>query len=191
MAKKICEACGINQSSDMLFGVALCDACRTIYSDTNKLLEYVNDPNFINNATPNAKKVFTDKAKKYDPELIKKAAEEQRKQEERQRKLFEEEQERKRKEQEDRDAFLKENGHEGYYEYKVISLSDNRSGELNVNELSTLLNSLGRDGWHLKCAYANELGHNSTSGGVGDFSTGTNSTVEQNILILERFIRFK
>ena len=191
MAKKLCELCGINQSSDMLFGVAVCDECRKIYSDTDKLWEYVNTPNFVYNATPNAKKVFMDKAKKYDPELIKQAAEEQRKQEERKRKLYEEEQERKRKDQEDRDAFLKENGHEGYYEYKVISLSDNHSGSLDVDALSDFLNSLGRDGWHLKCAYANELGHNSTSGGVGGFSTGTNSTVDQNILILERFIKFK
>ncbi len=33
---------------------------------------------------------------------------------EKKRKLYEKEQERKRKEQEDRDAFLKEDGHEGY-----------------------------------------------------------------------------
>ena len=97
----------------------------------------------------------------------------------------------KKREQEDRDAFLKENGHEGYYEYKVISLSDNQYGERNVGELSSMLNSLGRDGWHLKCAYSNEMGHNSTSGGIGGFSTGTNATIDQNILIFERFIKFK
>ena len=39
-------------------------------------------------------------------------------------------------------------------------------------------------------AYANELGHNSTSGGFGGFSIGANSTVDQHILILERFVRF-
>ena len=109
----------------------------------------------------------------------------------RKQKLFEEEQERKAKEQEDVDTFLKENGHEGYYQYKVINLFDNNSGGINVDEISILLNSLGRNGWHLKCAYSNELGHNSTSGGFAGFTTGTNSTIDQNILILERFIKFK
>lgn len=49
------------------------------------------------------------------------------------------------------------------------------------------LNKLGREGWHLKCAYTNELGHNTTPG----FSGSTNATIDQNILIFERFIKFK
>ena len=86
------------------------------------------------------------------------------------------------------DAFLKENGHQGFYEYKVISLCDDNGGSIDVHELAELLNKLGREGWHLKCAYTNELGHNSNSGGIGGFSTGTNATIDQNVLILERFM---
>ena len=110
---------------------------------------------------------------------------------ERQRKLYEEEQEKKQKEQEDRDAFLKENGHEGYYEYKILNIVDDRTGCVNINEISNQLNTLGRQGWHLRCAYTNELGKNASSLGVGGVSLGTNSTVDQSILILERFIKFK
>lgn len=186
MAKKRCELCGINLSSDMLFGVALCDGCREVYSDTSKFLEFVETPGSLDCASPNARRIFMDKVQK-----VRQAKKESEKQEERRRQQQEQEQERRRKEQERNDAFLKENGHEGYYEYKVISLYDENSGCLDVQELSALLNTLGRAGWHLKCAYSNELGHNSTSGGIAGFSMGTNATIDQNVLILERFIKFK
>lgn len=84
---------------------------------------------------------------------------------------------------------LKNNGYDGYWEYRVISLSDTHDGSIDPQRICDLLNELGLDGWRLKCAYSNELGHNSSSGGMGGFSTGTNSTVDQNILILERFVR--
>ena len=61
------------------------------------------------------------------------------------------------KEREQIDAFLKENGHEGCYEYMAIDLTDNHFGSLDTNKLTDSLNSLGRNGWRLKCAYANEL----------------------------------
>ena len=78
-------------------------------------------------------------------------------------------------------------GLNGYYEYKVISLVDDK-GSLNINKLETLLNTLGMEGWHVVGSYANELGHNSFSGGVLGLSAGTNSTVDQNVIILERFV---
>ena len=92
--------------------------------------------------------------------------------------------------QKDNDAFLKRNGHTGYYEYMVINVFDSNDGSCNINTLTTKLNELGRQGWHLKCSYANEMGKNSSSAGVGSFSAGTNATIEQNILIFERFIKF-
>lgn len=96
-----------------------------------------------------------------------------------------------RLEQEATDAFLKENGHEGYYEYRVLSLVDDNSGAIDINTIYKQLNDLGRQGWRLRCAFTNEIGKNSSSAGVGGFSSGTNATVDQNVLILERFIRFK
>ena len=76
------------------------------------------------------------------------------------------------------------------YEYTTLSLVDDDGGGLTTTQVTRLLNDYALDGWRLISAYANELGHNSTSGGFGGFSTGTNSTVDQHILILERFVRF-
>ena len=84
---------------------------------------------------------------------------------------------------------LKWKGYEGYYEYTTLSLVDDDGGGLTTTQVTRLLNDYALDGWRLVSAYANELGHNSTRGGFGGFSTGTNSTVDQHILILERFIR--
>ncbi len=83
---------------------------------------------------------------------------------------------------------LKSKGYEGYYEYTTLSLVDDDGG-LTTTQVTRLLNDYALDGWRLVSAYANELGHNSTSGGFGGFSTGTNFTVDQHILILERFVR--
>ena len=84
---------------------------------------------------------------------------------------------------------LKSKGYEGYYEYTTLSLVDDDGGGLTTTQVTQLLNDYALDGWRLVSAYANELGHNSTSSGFAGLSTGTNSTVDQHILILERFIR--
>lgn len=59
MAKKICELCEINQSSDMLFGVALCDECRKIHSGISQgnaeVINKVLSSNFFINSTAKAK----------------------------------------------------------------------------------------------------------------------------------------
>lgn len=51
------------------------------------------------------------------------------------------------------------------------------------------LNELGIDGWHLVTAYSNELGKNALSGGAGGVLLGVNSTIDENILIFERFVK--
>ena len=91
---------------------------------------------------------------------------------------------------------LKEKNLDGYYEYKVISLLDiggvfkGNSGRVNTEEMTQALNELGIDGWHLVTAYSNELGKNALSGGAGGLMLGVNSTVDENILIFERFVKF-
>ena len=91
---------------------------------------------------------------------------------------------------------LKDNHHEGYYEYKVISLSDvgglfnSNSGRVDIHKMTAVLNDMGIDGWHLVTAYSNELGKNALSGGSAGVMLGVNSTVDENILIFERFIKF-
>ena len=84
---------------------------------------------------------------------------------------------------------LREMSLEGYYEYKVISLDDSDAGGICTSTLEQTLNQLGLDGWHLRCEYTNEFGQNRSSIGAGGVSVGTNSTIDQNILILERFVR--
>ena len=91
---------------------------------------------------------------------------------------------------------LKEKNIEGCYEYKVVSLLDvgglfkSNSGRVNTEKMTQILNELGIDGWHLVTAYSNELGKNALSGGAGGVLLGVNSTVDENILIFERFVRF-
>jgi hypothetical protein len=128
-------------------------------------------------------------------------AKEQKKQEERDRqeKLRQEKEDAERKKIEEqyhlRIDKLKEKNVEGYYEYKVISLSDTsglfkkNSGRVDIEVMTQTLNDLGLDGWHLVTAYSNELGKNALSGGVGGALMGVNSTVDENILIFERFIK--
>jgi len=119
--------------------------------------------------------------------------ENERLEKERQKRIIElekKERERRQKEFDYKIENLKKMGMDGYYEYKVISLHDDNAGGIYSYSIESQLNELGLDGWHLKCAYSNELGKNSNSGGIGGFTTGTNSTIDQNILIFERFVRF-
>ncbi|MBR4888063.1 MAG: DUF4177 domain-containing protein [Clostridia bacterium] len=134
-------------------------------------------------------------------EKVKQQEEEKRQQEERDRKEWfrqqQEEFQRKQKEEQHRLQIeqLKAKNLDGYYEYKVISLSDigglfkSNSGRVDIVAMTQTLNELGIEGWHLITAYSNELGKNALSGGAGGVLLGINSTVDENILIFERFVR--
>lgn len=88
-------------------------------------------------------------------------------------------------------------GLDGYYEYKVLSLLDESgffkkdSGRVDTTTMTKVLNELGIQGWHLVTAYSNELGKNALSGGAGGAIFGVNSTIDENILIFERFVKTK
>lgn len=104
---------------------------------------------------------------------------------------LEEEQARKKAAEEEekyqaRINYLKTLGKDGYYEYKVISLVD-KKGAVDTERLMAQLNDLGLDGWRLQCAYTNEMGKNALE--IAGF--GINATADQNILILERFVKFE
>ncbi len=70
MAKKACELCGINRSSDMLFGIALCDECRKIHlgisQGESETINIVLNPDFFKNSTANAKTMFMNAIQKYN-----------------------------------------------------------------------------------------------------------------------------
>ncbi len=215
MAKKVCDFCGYYMSTDMRFGVNLCDNCLTYYNSPD-LGNFINNLSF-EKATPAAKQLFQEKVTMNmsreernntlnaltQEELRRRQEEELRRQEELRRW---QEEERRRQEieimqtqarieqqkidQEAMDFFLKQNGHEGYYEYKVLNVYDQKGGIINSEQIMAQLNYFGRQGWHLRCAFTNELGRNSSSVGLGGFSVGTNSTIDQSVLILERFLKF-
>ena len=81
---------------------------------------------------------------------------------------------------------LKSLGEDGYYEYKVVSVID-KGGLVDIEKLTATLNDLGLDGWRLRCAYTNEMGKDALS--IVGF--GINATADQNVLILERFVKFE
>ncbi len=99
--------------------------------------------------------------------------------------------ERAKKEKEMKLNQLKENGFEEYCEYKVLTVSDAGSGVLDVFSLEESLNKYALEGWRVKTSYTNELGKNSNMVGFGGFSTSTNSTIDEHIIILERVIKIK
>ena len=66
---------------------------------------------------------------------------------------------------------------------------NSNSGKVDVATMTVILNDLGIEGWHLVTAYSNELGKNALSGGAGGALLGVNSTVDENILIFERFVK--
>ncbi len=79
---------------------------------------------------------------------------------------------------------LRETGANGYYEYSVKTVVDER-GRTNVRSLNALLNEMGLAGWHLVASHTNELGVNA----VAMLGLGINSTADETVLIFERFVK--
>lgn len=93
-----------------------------------------------------------------------------------------------KKELESRINLLRSQGYKEYYEYTALTICDDSNGTVDVTEMVEKMNELALNGWKLVTAFANEIGKNSFTGGFGGISSGTNSTVEQNILLFERRI---
>lgn len=189
----LCELCGKNRSSDMRFSVEICKPCRehfqkAILGDIDEIKYFITPGNFPNATSEAKEKIIKLFAKRYegltsDSELAE-LNEKTRKEAEKRRA---EERERQRKLHEDRLNSLRYRGYEGYYEYTTVIINDGTLGGVSSHEITSKLNDLALDGWRLVSSYANELGHNSTPGSFG--SSGTNSTIDEHILILERYIK--
>jgi hypothetical protein len=113
--------------------------------------------------------------------------EEERRRAEEERQRREREAARKREMFMNRVANLKANGYDGYYEYRSLSLTDDNAGGIYTDTIDNRLNDLALDGWRLVSSYTNELGRNTTPGTA--YSAGSNSTIDQHILIFERFVK--
>lgn len=211
-----CINCGNKASSDgfeIVSGQYLCGKCaRPIRSDLSSLRyaktyeefavlkrEILNHKSEFNLTTNNI--VFEQIAKKENalaisvPEQKEKYDELQREKEQKQIEQQKREREEKNELFQERRRMLQSNDIDGYWEYKAISLLDQGglfsadSGRVNTVKMTSLLNDMGLDGWHLVTAYSNELGKNAFSGGMGGTMLGVNSTVDENVLIFERWIK--
>lgn len=74
------------------------------------------------------------------------------------------------------------------YEYEVVIVPNMPDGGVDRESINRILTERSNSGWQLVTAYSNELGHNSSSGGFGGFSAGTNTTVCQDVLYFRRLI---
>ena len=75
------------------------------------------------------------------------------------------------------------------YEYAVESIPDNSDGSANTALIAAIISNYASKGWRLHKTMVNEIGRTSQSSGVGGFSTGTNATIEQTILVFERCVK--
>lgn len=75
------------------------------------------------------------------------------------------------------------------YQYDLVTVTDKASGESNIEGIKNVLNNYSLQGWKLVSVSTNELGKNLSSIGIGGLSVGTNSTVEQTVLIFERCVK--
>ena len=73
----------------------------------------------------------------------------------------------------------------GYFEYKVVKVSDLMDGGANVNKIEELLNLYGELGWRLSQTVVNEIGHRAV---VNDEDLPRLNVQEETLLILERWI---
>lgn len=207
----LCKLCGKNigffDASFYVVGEMVCEDCYQLYL---KVLNSVSDEDQFKENLLEFQNIFSDKEcieqivkhlnglheEKLPQIEIKKKQEEEKRQQEEEKIRIKIETEKRIQEQLQQELNSKidnltQLGYDGYYEYKVVSLNDDDAGGIYPNTIENRLNQLGLEGWHLKCAYANELGKNSSSGGLGGFSVGSNSTIDQNILIFERFVKIK
>lgn len=85
-------------------------------------------------------------------------------------------------------AELKNNFGERKYQYTVDAIYDNRHGGTDVEALKRSLTRHGEQGYRLKEMITNELGKNSMTIGVGNYSSGVNSTQDQVVLVYEKLV---
>lgn len=75
------------------------------------------------------------------------------------------------------------------YEYDVVIINDDSNGTINYNDIKTALMEYSNNGWRLHTIFTNEIGKESTSAGLGGFSSSTNATRNEIVMVFERCIR--
>lgn len=72
------------------------------------------------------------------------------------------------------------------YEYKIEVISDKNNGCVDLSTMQNRIKWYSESGWRLVSAFSSEVGKNTNQGGYGGFAIGTNSTIDETILIFEK-----
>ena len=72
------------------------------------------------------------------------------------------------------------------FEYAVETVRDRDNGGADETALNDVLSMYGEKGWKLKFCFTDEVGVESHSATVAGFTTGTNATINEIVLIFER-----
>ncbi len=71
-------------------------------------------------------------------------------------------------------------------DYTIDVIIDKKTGGTDFDTLINSINSHSQNGWKVKTVFTNECGKNSTSVTVGGYTSGTNATIDQVVVIYER-----
>lgn len=72
------------------------------------------------------------------------------------------------------------------FEYAVETVRDRDNGGADEGSLNDVLSMYGEKGWKLKFCFTDEVGVESHSATVAGYTTGTNATINEIVLIFER-----
>ena len=74
------------------------------------------------------------------------------------------------------------------YEYEVVKVIDDKSGNPNENKISYAINERARKGWRLVAVTTNEIGKTASSVSIVGLGAEVNATIEETLLFLKRGI---
>ena len=74
------------------------------------------------------------------------------------------------------------------YEYRIETIRDNQYGSTDLILLDKTVQNYAKDNWRLHSVFTNEVGKTGSSVSVGGFTSATNATIDEVVLIFEREI---
>ena len=72
------------------------------------------------------------------------------------------------------------------YEYLIATVKDNWRGSTNLNSMTNVINKYAEKGYRVVSVFTNEVGVKESSITVGGFTSGTNATIDQVVILFER-----
>lgn len=169
-----CGICGENQCKRTISGVPICEECfvklTLLRKNDIKAFAFFNDVDNLLHASKEGKEYIQSilQEKQYLMDSIKEGQEG----------LAEEQQRLARIKQIELDKINYAKSFKEYYEYDVVTIANNSSGTVKIDQLRSILSEYSSKGWRLHSIYSNELGKNAL--------LGINATVGEDVLIFER-----